>query len=536
MKLLTVGLVAVGIILLFLSLFPTRKICLREHRLSRSWKAMGLFIIFFIIGYLLFGLMVFSRPESSLLQFIVALILFAGSIFVISSVLLSRFSINRIEHLADQERYRAFHDELTELPNRLMFIERLDYALMMARRRRDPTAILLMDLVRFKEINDSLGHFYGDYLLQEVAFRLSNVVRETDTLARFGGDEFALVLPSFTSLEQAIRVIHKIDEIMDKPFMIEGHKLKVGINIGLAMYPEHGQDSESLIQHADTAMYEAKRNDVVYSIFSPGQDRSSWNRLILIGELREAIAGDQFFLHYQPKISTMKEDIIGVESLVRWNHPRKGLINPAQFIPLAEQAGLSKQLTNWVLNKALEQWAEWKKAGMSITISVNLSVKNLHDYEFPYDVANLLNKWDMDPSLLILEITESSMMIDPDRVNRIVSQLEELGIHLSIDDYGTGYSSLAYIRKFPAREIKIDRSFIADMLHNEDNAVIVRSTIDMVHNMGYKVVAEGVEDEETKEILADLGCDFLQGFHICRPLSADGFQKWLNSGESSGEK
>ncbi|MFP3982779.1 MAG: putative bifunctional diguanylate cyclase/phosphodiesterase [Desulfurivibrionaceae bacterium] len=536
MKIISVTLVAAGIFLLFLSLFPTRKICLREYRISKGWKAMGLLIICLILGYSSFGIMVLNRPGISVLHLIVALVLFGGSVFVISVVIISRKSIDYIEHLAEQERLRALHDELTGLPNRLMFIERLDYALLMAKRKRDPTAILLMDLVKFKEINDSLGHFYGDYLLQEVSARLGKVVRKTDTLARFGGDEFALVLPPLTTLEQAVKVVQKIGRALDEPFLIEGHKLKVGISIGIAMYPEHGGDSETLIQHADIAMYEAKRNDVTYTIFDSEQDQSAWNRLVLIGELREAIAKSQFFLHYQPKISARDGHIAGVEALVRWLHPRKGRINPEQFIPLAEQAGLSKHLTNWVLDNALKQAAEWHKAGISLSISVNLSVKNLHDLEFPYDVVNLLKKWDLDPSFLILEITESSMMMNPERVNRVVAHLEELGINLSIDDYGTGYSSLAYIRRFPAREIKIDKAFIMDMLHNEDNTVIVRSTIEMVHTMGCKVVAEGVEDEETRQMLVELGCDFLQGFHICRPLAADKFQSWLDSGTDKSEK
>lgn len=490
---------------------------------------MAFLIICFILGYLSFGIMVLNLPGASLLHLVVALILFGGGIFVISVVLISRASINHIEHLAERERLRALHDELTELPNRLMFLERLDHALLMAKRESSPTVILLMDLVKFKEINDSLGHFYGDYLLQEISTRLSEVVSETDTLSRFGGDEFALVLPPPTTLEQAVNVVQKIGRNMDRPFLIEGRKLKVGISIGIAMHPDHGQDSETLIQHADIAMYEAKRNDVNYAIFEPKQDQSAWNRLVLIGELREAIAKNQLFLHYQPKISAQDGHIIGVEALVRWLHPRQGLIGPEQFIPLAEQAGLSKQLTNWVLDNALKQCSEWNKAGISLVLSVNLSVKNLHDFEFPYDVVNLLNKWDMDPSLLILEITESSMMVNPERVDRIVAHLEELGIKLSIDDYGTGYSSLAYIRKFPAQEIKIDKAFVMDMLYNEDNAVIVRSTIDMVHSMGYRVVAEGVENEETWNMLAELGCDYIQGFHICRPLAADKFQSWLDS-------
>ncbi len=462
------------------------------------------------------------------MKFIVSLILFWGSVFVVMVVRLSLLSMQRIERLADKERHRALHDQLTELPNRWLLQERLDYAILQAKRRQETLAVLSIDLNRFKEINDSLGHFYGDYLLQEVASRLAKVMRESDTLSRFGGDEFAVLVPN-ASLEQTIQVCRKVTTVLDEPFIIEGHNLNVGASIGIVLYPEHGQDSETLIQHADIAMYEAKRNEVMYAVFEPGQDESTWKRLILIGELREALAKEQFVLFYQPKVSVRDKHLAGVEALVRWQHPEKGLIPPDEFIPLVEQAGLSKLLTNLVLDNALQQMAHWKKDGTSLTMSVNLSVKNLHDLEFPIDVERLLKKWQTNPSQLFLEITESSMLIDPTRVNKVVVKLKNLGLNLSIDDYGSGYSSLSYLRKFPAKEIKIDKSLIIDMIHNEDNAVIVKSTIDMIHNIGCEAVAEGVEDEETLELLEDLGCDLIQGFHICKPMSVQNIDSWFDA-------
>lgn len=527
MKIVSITMVLVGIVLLALALHPTRKICRRKHQLYAAWKFLAALICFFIIGYILFLNMVLNAPASTL-EMIVSTILFSGAVFVIMVVRLSLSSIRLSEHFAALERHRALHDELTELPNRILAEEQLDHGLQLSRRQRKPLAFLLMDLVRFKEINDSLGHFYGDYLLQEVAHRMHKVVRESDTLARFGGDEFALVLPN-TSLEQAVMISMKIADSLDEPFMVEGHSLKVAISIGIAMCPDHGTDSETLVQRADIAMYEAKRNDVIYAVFNLEQHRSTFNRLVLIGELRDAIVNNDMFLCYQPKISIRDRALIGVEALVRWQHVERGVVGPDDFISLAEQAGLCKGFTNLVLDKALEQCARWQQAGYHIPVSVNLSIKNLHDLDFPDDVRVLLHKWQVKPEMLLLEITESSIVVDQERVTKVIVELKKMGLQLSIDDFGTGYSSISYLKKFPAREIKIDKSFISNMLQNEDNAVIVKSTIEMVHNIGRKVVAEGVEDEETLQFLADLGCDIIQGFHLCRPLGDVDLDKWLDS-------
>ncbi len=527
MKIVSIAMVLIGVVLLALALNPTRKICRRKHRVYTSWKFLAVLILFFIAGYLLFFNMILNTPATTL-EMIVATILFSGAIFVITVVNLSLASIRLSEHFAARERHRALHDELTELPNRVLAEEQLDHGLQICKRNRTPLAFLLMDLVRFKEINDSLGHFYGDYLLQEVAHRMRKVVRKCDTLARFGGDEFAMVLPD-TTLEQAVLISTKIANALDQPFMIEGHSLKVGISIGIAMYPEHGTDSETLIQHADIAMYEAKRNDVVYAVFNIEQHRTTFNRLVMVGELRDAIANDDMFLCYQPKISIRDKRLIGVEALARWQHMEKGIIDPDDFISLAEQTGLCKPFTNLVLDKALGQCAKWQAEGFHIPVAVNLSLKNLHDLDFPADVEHLLKKWQIKPEMLLLEITESSLIIDQKRVTKVISKLTKMGLHLSIDDFGTGYSSISYLKQFPAREIKIDKSFIIGMLDNEDNAVIVKSTIEMIHNIGRKVVAEGVEDEDTMQFLMELECDIIQGFHLCRPLPANELREWLNT-------
>lgn len=528
LKIISISMVAIGVLLLALSLIPTQKICRRRNQLYKGWKWLAALILFFILGYILYINILLKSIFVTTQHLIVSSILLSGSIFVVMVVRLSLASIRRSEHLTDRERHRALHDELTELPNRILIEERLDHGLTVAKRRREPLAVLLMDLVRFKEINDSLGHFYGDYLLQEVAHRMQGVVRESDTLARFGGDEFAMVLPA-TTLSQAVMISQKIATAVEEPFLLEGHNVNVGISIGIALYPDHGLNSETLILYADMAMYDAKRNDVIYAVFNPDQDRTTFNRLVMVGELREALLHKQMFLDYQPKVSIRKKGIIGVEALLRWQHPEKGIIGPDDFIPLAEQAGLIKSLTTLVLDKALEQCSLWEQAGLQIPVAVNLSIKNLHDLEFPAEVKKLLKKWQVPPHLLVLEITESCIIVDQERVASVVKDLKNNGIKLSIDDFGTGYSSISYLKKFPAREIKIDKSFVIDMVHNEDNAVIVKSTIDMVHNIGGQVVAEGVEDEETQHLLTDLGCDFLQGFHVCRPLSPKMITKWFQS-------
>ncbi|WP_457574387.1 EAL domain-containing protein [Desulfolithobacter sp.] len=525
MKFLCTALIFIGIILLALSLFCTKKICEKNNRICMGWKFLSSLIILFIAGYMAYGLMM-KDAALSVDKIIISLILFGGAIFVITVVRLSNITIDHMDLLAQKERHRATHDELTELPNRTLFQERLDSTLAMCRRHREPLAILMMDLVRFKEINDSLGHFYGDYLLQEVAHRLSRVFRrESDTLARLGGDEFGVLLRS--GEEEAIRMCQHIAEIIDQPFMIEGHNLNVGISIGIAIFPEHGQDSETLIQHADIAMYEAKRNEVVYSVFDAEQDRSTWNRLIMVGQLRDAVKRKQFVLHYQPKVALQQKEPCSLEALIRWQHPQEKYIYPNDFIPLVEQAGLSKTLTLWVLSEAMGQIKKWSRESVSLTVSVNLSIKNLHDLDFPATVRKLLDKFGLDPSQLCLELTESSMVMDQERVFKVVHMLRDLDIRLSMDDFGTGYSSIAYLRKFPVQEIKIDKSLVRDILDNEDSKAIVQSTIDLAHSIDCCVVAEGVENEQVLRQLTQMGCDMIQGFYVCRPLPANELVTWL---------
>jgi len=423
-------------------------------------------------------------------------------------------------------QYQAMHDALTGLPNRALFYDRLDLAMRVADRQQKPLSILMMDLDRFKEINDTLGHHIGDEVLYEVARRLEKVLRSSDTISRFGGDEFVVLLPS-TSVHQALDVITKIRGALDLDVAVDPHVLNIEASIGLATYPVDGNDAHTLIKRADVAMYSAKGNGLGYAVYDIKSDSHSPDRLSLIGELRRGIERGELMLHYQPKIDLQSGAIYGAEALVRWQHPDKGLIPPLEFISLAEGCGLINPLTEWVLNAALSRNYRWRMAGIQQIISVNLSVRNLQDLDFPNRIAAQLLNWKVAPQWLEFEITESVIMRDPVRALKILSQLDEMGVRLSIDDFGTGYSSLAYLKRLPVDEVKIDRSFVMDMLQDEGDAVIVQSTIDLGHNLGLKVVAEGVESQACLDRLKTLGCDAAQGYFISRPLEEHAFEVWL---------
>jgi len=517
--------VLLGIALLASALFPVHKICRDDGQQRSGWNTLYFLIFFFIGGYVTFSYILLNETVS-IDHFVVALILFGGSLFVIIVVRMSGATISNVKRIAALERHNALHDDLTDLPNRALLHERIKQSILHAKRDFEPLAILVMDLDRFKEINDALGHHYGDFLLQKVAIRLLTVIRESDTLARLGGDEFAVVLPS-VDLEQAKIIASKISQAIQMPFMIEGHSLTIGISIGIALYPTHGQDSDTLLQHADVAMYTAKSSESHAAVYDVSQDRFTLNRLMLLADLREAIRKEQLILHYQPKINLRNKRITGVEALVRWRHPDLDFIPPDHFIPLAEQGGLIRPLTLYVLEQAIRQRAAWRDAGIDIIVSINLSIKDLQDLMLPLHIKELLTRWDLEPSDLMLEITESSMMLEPDRTFEVISNLHALGVQLSIDDFGTGYSSLAYLKQLPAEEIKIDKSFVMNMTKDENDAVIVRATIDLAKNLGLKVIAEGVETAEIMMQLQDLGCDLAQGHYICRPLPANELRQWL---------
>jgi diguanylate cyclase (GGDEF)-like protein len=429
--------------------------------------------------------------------------------------------------LEQQAMHDVTHDHLTDLPNRVLLRDRLEQALNVAQHNKTLLAILVMDLDRFKEINDTLGHYNGDRLLKQVAARLQGTVQDTDTVARLGGDEFAIMLPKMHGVKEATEVARKIAKGLQAPFGLEGLKLDVQASIGIAVFPQHGPDADTLLQRADVAMYMAKQEKSGYVVYDAKLDKHSPHRLTLMAELRHAIDADQLVLHYQPKINIQTGQVTEVEALVRWQHPQYDLMSPDDFIPLAERTGLIKPLTLWVLTRALRQHNSWKKAGLDMGVAVNMSAHGLLDLELPDLIAGMLASHSASPDRLILEITETTIMVDKDRALQILTRLADMGVRLSIDDFGTGYSSLSYLSKLPVKEIKIDKSFVMDMIENDKHAMIVRATIDLAHNLGLDVIAEGTCSADILQQLQRLGCDAAQGNHVSKPISATDFQDWL---------
>ncbi len=424
-------------------------------------------------------------------------------------------------------QHRALHDALTGLPNRTFLRERLEEAVRVGEREMKPCAVLLMDMDGFKGVNDSLGHQAGDQLLQQVGGRMRDVLRKADMVARYGGDEFAVVPWGATDVPRAVLIAEKILQAIQQPYTIEGSPVNVSISVGIAVYPQHAEDGEALMRRADVAMYAAKRAKSGYSVYAAGQEDDVVPGVPLIGKLRYAIDQFELLLHYQPIVSSVDGATAKVEALVRWGHPSHGLLPPDDFIPSAEQSDLIKPLTAWVLNEALGQVHAWARAGIETGVSVNLSARNLLDRELPDAVAELLRTWQVPPAKLSLEITERSIIAS--EAEDTLARLHALGVQISVDDFGTGYSSLAYLKRLPVNEIKIDKSFVQDMVTNRDGAAIVRSTIDLGHNLGLKVVAEGVEDAATADLLREFGCDFIQGYYISRPAAAAPLGPWLRS-------
>jgi diguanylate cyclase len=436
---------------------------------------------------------------------------------------------------AAASQHQALHDPLTRLPNRELFADRVGQAIRTADRQLRPAALLLLDLDRFKDVNDTLGHHHGDLLLNEVATRLAGVLRQVDTVARLGGDEFAVLLPDATA-DGAVAVAQKVRSALHQPLTLDGVGLDLDASIGIAVYPDHGGDAAELLQHADVAMYAAKQTHAGFVVYDPAVDQHSPKRLALLGGLRRALERDELVLHYQPKADLHTGQVLGAEALVRWQHPTHGLLGPGEFIPLAERTGLIHPLTRWVLDAALRQAAEWRQAGNHLSMAVNVSTRSLLDRDFPDHVADRLAAWQVPAASLVLEVTESAVMADPALALEILSRLHALGVGLALDDFGTGYSSMAYLKALPVDELKVDRSFVGQMATSTSDAVIVRSTIDLGHNLGLHVVAEGVENQATWEELAALGCDTAQGYHLGRPMPAAELERWLRAAEPDGTR
>jgi diguanylate cyclase (GGDEF)-like protein/PAS domain S-box-containing protein len=428
--------------------------------------------------------------------------------------------------------YQALHDALTGLPNRVQLAKRLGDALVLARAALEHVAVLILDLDHFKEVNETFGHQAGDRLLEQVGPRLRSEIRADDMVARLGGDEFAVLLAK-TDGTAATLAAARLLEALERPFEVEGQHLDVAVSIGIAMSPDDGDDPDTLLRRADIALFVAKQPRGAFVRYAPEHERQGASRLTLMAELREALQHDkELFLQYQPLVRLRDRSLAGVEALVRWRHPQRGLVPPLEFVPFAEKTRLIKPLTRWVLVSALQQAVAWQRAGHGIPVSVNISMRDLVDPEFPEMIASLIRAAQAPPSLLVLEITESLIMTEPERAIKTLSQLRELGVRLAVDDFGTGYSSLAYLHRLPINEIKIDKSFVAAMTGEASRANIVRASVELGHSLQLESVAEGVEDARTWDLLGALGCDLAQGYFISRPMVADQVLPWLSKWEN----
>jgi diguanylate cyclase (GGDEF)-like protein len=432
--------------------------------------------------------------------------------------------------------HRAHHDALTGLANRSSLTETVQEALIDAQRDERPVAVMLLDLDDFKEINDTLGHELGDLVIQRVARRLGQAVIASGkdvVLARIGGDEFGVLVPG--SQAEAELVAERLLAALDHPLEADSVALHLRASIGIACYPEHGRTAPELMRHADVAMYCAKSSDAAFATYAEEDDEYSIDRLALAAQLRRGIERGELVVHYQPKVPLQGGATLALEALVRWNHPQLGCIGPDGFIPLAEQTGVIKPLTEKVLEASLEQCRRWRRAGLEVTVSVNVSTRSLLDQDLPVVIGALLAQLDLHASALQLEITESRIVADLPRARASLEELRAMGVMIAIDDFGTGFSSLSQLQQLPVDEIKIDRSFVTRMETDRQGAVLVHSIIDLGRNLGLRVTAEGVETENVKQVLAKLGCDYAQGFHLGRPVIADECTRYLGPGEPRGQ-
>ena len=462
-----------------------------------------------------------------------ALLVLAGLVLLWATLFrLVAGASRRLRRQAAENAYLAGHDALTGLPNRTRFLQELEQVI----DAQTPAGVLLLDLDRFQEINDALGHDTGDRLLTQVGPRLREALGPDAFVARLGGDEFAVLQPGLYEQGGALAVARAVLAALDEPFAIGDTCLHAEASVGIALHPVHGTAVSTLIQRADVAMYEAKRGHTEAEVYTVEDDPDRARRLLLLGELPRALATDQLVLHFQPKLCLTTGRPVGAEALVRWEHPERGLLMPADFVPLAEHTGLIRELTLWVLEHALDQCRRWRDAGLDLQIAVNLSAANLADPRLPNDVARLLVASGVPPSALALEITESVAMTDPARAREVLAVLRSMRIALSVDDYGTGHSSLAYLGRLPVTELKIDRAFVTGLATDVTSAAIVRSTVELAHNLGLTVVAEGVEDEQALAVLRVQGCDLAQGFHLSRPLPGDEATAWMQHALAGGRR
>jgi diguanylate cyclase (GGDEF)-like protein/PAS domain S-box-containing protein len=451
----------------------------------------------------------------------------------------ARYVIDQVQDISDRKHaqqaleHQALHDALTGLPNRVLARDRLDQAILLARRQQTRVALLIIDLDHFKEVNDTFGHQAGDQLLRQVGERFKAELRETDTVARLGGDEFAIVLLA-ADAGGASLIAAKLLTALERPFIVEGQALDVGASIGIVVYPDHAETADSMLRRADIAMYVAKRSRRTHAIYTQEDDEPGDSRLALMAQLRHAINEGALTLHYQPIARLADGRVERLEALVRWQRPGRGLVPPGDFIEFAEQTGLIQPLTQWVLQTALHQCAAWNRGGQPVGVAVNISMRNLLDPQLPESVAQILRETQARPEWLTLEITESTIMAESQRTLETLQRLRALDVRLSIDDFGTGYSSLAYLHRLPVHEMKIDRSFIQGLIGNETSGAIVRAAVDLGHKLKLAVVAEGIEDEATWQRARADQIDFGQGYYLSRPVPVAEVTAWLTAPPGPG--
>ncbi len=504
-----------------------------QYQVNSIWTASIVSLLVLLIGFV-FLVKLILNPITTITQALrdeskgIEVEIIPNTSILETKNLISAFKEMRQQiHSRQKElEYHVLHDNLTGLANRKLLNDRLEQSIHNAMQENNSFAILIMDLDQFKEINDTLGHAVGDKLLQQVAKRLVFSLREVDVIVRLGGDEFAVLLTTAKEKHATI-IAKKILNEFNNVFTVDDTPLYIGISIGISVFPQHGTTSQILQQRADVAMYVAKRNKTGYEIYDQKHDKYSVGKLSLISDLRNAIDSKQLEMEYQPVIDIISGEIISAEALLRWNHPSKGKIFPDDIIPTAEQTGLINPITYWIVDTTAKYNKKLQKSGVQIKIAINLSVYNLQDDYFVENIIEIFNNNEIPASNFIMEITESVMMTNPKKSIEVLNRLNKLGIEIAIDDYGTGYSSLAYLKRLPISKLKIDKSFIMDMMSDDNDAMIVRSTIDLAHNLGMKVIAEGIEDEDVLNLLGILGCDYGQGYFISRPMSSDSLEHWI---------
>ena len=435
--------------------------------------------------------------------------------------------------LRKEAAHGVTHDALTGLPNRTLVMDRINQAIATAHINGQTLSVILLDLDRFSELNSALSRHQGDQALNQVASRLRGLARDTDTVGRVGADEFVILVARESSELDTHRIATSVMTALKTPFVLDGVKVDIQASMGITIYPTHGADGDTLLQRAEVAMYAAKRDKTGFAVYNTKHEKNSPRRITLAGELRESLESGVLYLHYQPKMLLKTMELQGVEALARWPHPAHTQVSPEEFIPLAERTGLIRPLTSWVVNQSLQQLSAWGKQGFFPSVSINISAQDLNNEDLFDHLTGLLASYSIDPRRIVLEITETSIMLNEEHAASMLKRLADIGVRLSIDDFGTGYSSLAHLSELPIYEIKIDRSFVEDMNKNPKHAQIVRAIIDLGHNLELNVTAEGVWTGEIKDMLESLGCDAIQGFYLSTPIAAEDMPGWLEKNQVS---